>query len=222
MTDKKSSESRRKLLKSIVAGGGAVVAGKSLPESWSRPVVDSVMLPAHAQTSPPAASPPPPASQAVLIYGANIVAENSHDGQETLHAKIVDTLVPTAEAGEGGPSAYFICIKVIDGVASIVFSPYASISGGYNMVRRGNIALDAEMKGEGTITASYPQDVSPDADCDWLDGNERLDASVRIDASDPEEAMFELQRGSGGSWIPYSVPKSAGCGPEPTLNGDCS
>jgi hypothetical protein len=51
MTDKKSNESRRKLLKSIAAGGGAVVAGKSLPESWSRPVVDSVMLPAHAVTS---------------------------------------------------------------------------------------------------------------------------------------------------------------------------
>ena len=51
MTDKKSSESRRKLLKSIAAGSGAIVAGKTLPESWSRPVVDSVLLPAHAQTS---------------------------------------------------------------------------------------------------------------------------------------------------------------------------
>ena len=51
MTNKKSNESRRKLLKSIAAGSGAIVAGKSLPESWSRPVVDSVMLPAHAQTS---------------------------------------------------------------------------------------------------------------------------------------------------------------------------
>ena len=47
-----SDKSRRKLLKSIAAGSGAIVAGKSLPESWSKPVVDSVMLPAHAQTSP--------------------------------------------------------------------------------------------------------------------------------------------------------------------------
>jgi len=52
MKDKKSSVSRRKLLKSIAAGSGAVIAGKSLPENWSRPVVDSVLLPAHAQTSP--------------------------------------------------------------------------------------------------------------------------------------------------------------------------
>ena len=58
MSDKKSSESRRKLIKSIVTGSGAIIAGKSLPESWSRPVVDAVVLPAHAQTSPPQASPP--------------------------------------------------------------------------------------------------------------------------------------------------------------------
>lgn len=51
MTDKKSSESRRKLLKSIAAGTGTIVVGKSLPENWTKPVVNSVMLPAHAQTS---------------------------------------------------------------------------------------------------------------------------------------------------------------------------
>lgn len=42
---------RRKLLKGIAAGSGAVLAGRNLPDSWSRPVVDAVMLPAHAQTS---------------------------------------------------------------------------------------------------------------------------------------------------------------------------
>ena len=47
-----SNKGRRKLLKSIAAGSGAVIAGKSLPESWSKPVVDSVILPVHAQTSP--------------------------------------------------------------------------------------------------------------------------------------------------------------------------
>lgn len=52
-----SDTSRRKLLKSIAAGSGAIVAGKSLPESWSRPLVDSVILPAHAQTSPTTPAP---------------------------------------------------------------------------------------------------------------------------------------------------------------------
>jgi len=46
-----SNEKRRKLLKSIAAGSGAVIAGKSMPEGWTRPVVDSVLLPVHAQTS---------------------------------------------------------------------------------------------------------------------------------------------------------------------------
>jgi hypothetical protein len=52
MTDEKIGENRRKLLKSIAIGSGVIVAGRSLPESWSRPVVGSVMLPAHAATSP--------------------------------------------------------------------------------------------------------------------------------------------------------------------------
>lgn len=47
-----SDKSRRNLLKTIMAGSGAVVAAKSLPESWTKPVVDSVILPSHAQTSP--------------------------------------------------------------------------------------------------------------------------------------------------------------------------
>lgn len=46
-----SDQSRRKVLKSIALGGGAVVATKTLPESWLKPVVKSVLLPAHAQTS---------------------------------------------------------------------------------------------------------------------------------------------------------------------------
>ena len=49
MADKTSSENLRRLLKAVGAGGGAVIAGKQLPESWTRPVLDSVMLPAHAQ-----------------------------------------------------------------------------------------------------------------------------------------------------------------------------
>lgn len=57
MTDKKSIDSKRKLLKSIAAGSGAIMAGKSLPESWSRPVVNAIVLPSHAQTSPPLTTP---------------------------------------------------------------------------------------------------------------------------------------------------------------------
>lgn len=42
-------QKRRKLLGAIAAGGAATTL---LPQKWSKPVVDSVMLPAHAQMSP--------------------------------------------------------------------------------------------------------------------------------------------------------------------------
>jgi len=51
VTDKKSNKSRRKLIKFIAAGSGAFIAGKRLPEHWTKPIVYSVVLPAHAQTS---------------------------------------------------------------------------------------------------------------------------------------------------------------------------
>ena len=46
-----SSNSRRKLLLSIAASGSSIFVGKSLPNSWVKPVVESMVLPAHAQTS---------------------------------------------------------------------------------------------------------------------------------------------------------------------------
>jgi len=69
MTDKKSNDSRRKLLKSIAAGSGAVVAGKSLPESWTKPVINSIVLPAHAATT----------SQSLCEIHIDVSAAAGHD-----------------------------------------------------------------------------------------------------------------------------------------------
>jgi len=44
--------SRRRALKTITFSSGAAASLKALPGNWSLPVVDSVILPAHAQTSP--------------------------------------------------------------------------------------------------------------------------------------------------------------------------
>ena len=97
MTDKKSSESRRKILKSIAAGSGAIVAGKSLPESWSRPVVDSVMLPAHAQTSDPSG----PFSYHLSENAS--VGQMSPQSNSVFLASIIDNLLPLANAGVPDP-----------------------------------------------------------------------------------------------------------------------
>jgi hypothetical protein len=42
---------RRKLLKGMVAGGSGVSALVVIPERWTSPIVNSVILPAHAETS---------------------------------------------------------------------------------------------------------------------------------------------------------------------------
>lgn len=45
------SEKRRDALRRILVGGGVVGAGSIVPETWTGTVLNSVMLPAHAQTS---------------------------------------------------------------------------------------------------------------------------------------------------------------------------
>ncbi len=47
----KTPEERCKALKKILAGTGAVTVAAAAPEKWTTLVVDSVVLPAHAQTS---------------------------------------------------------------------------------------------------------------------------------------------------------------------------
>ncbi len=46
-------DKRRELLKALTLGGGAVTLTR-VPGYWSKPVVDAVVLPAHAQTTAPA------------------------------------------------------------------------------------------------------------------------------------------------------------------------
>lgn len=51
---KGSDSDRRNLIKSLAAGGTIAVA---LPKRWTTPIVDAVVLPAHAQTSDSCAAP---------------------------------------------------------------------------------------------------------------------------------------------------------------------
>jgi len=44
-------DARRRLLKSLALGGGALAATGSLPDRWQRPAIDGVLLPAHAQAT---------------------------------------------------------------------------------------------------------------------------------------------------------------------------
>jgi len=52
MTDRnRSRNTRRRLIKILVGSGAAVTLARVAPERWTRPVVEAVVLPAHAQMS---------------------------------------------------------------------------------------------------------------------------------------------------------------------------
>ena len=42
------SKQKRNVLKGIIASGGILSADKMVKDQWTKPVIDSVMLPAHA------------------------------------------------------------------------------------------------------------------------------------------------------------------------------
>jgi hypothetical protein len=85
------NESRRTALKTLMAGGGFVTLS-ALPARWAKPVVDAVMLPAHAQTSS--------ARNGILL--------NAQQGR--LEPSWWKRIVPSAYAGETVVSS-FLCIE---------------------------------------------------------------------------------------------------------------
>ena len=85
----KTPEERRKALKKILAGTGAVTVAAAAPEKWTRPVVHSVVLPAHAQTS----TDPTPTIPLNFSDSSSINGSNTPTG-------IIDSLVASAHAGD--------------------------------------------------------------------------------------------------------------------------
>lgn len=49
MSEKKSSQNRRNILKSV--GISSLAASASIPSTWHKPIVNTILIPAHAQTS---------------------------------------------------------------------------------------------------------------------------------------------------------------------------
>jgi len=53
-------EGRREVLRKILIGGGIAAGAAMLPDKWTKPVVDSIIAPAHAQTSTTTPTPTTP------------------------------------------------------------------------------------------------------------------------------------------------------------------
>jgi len=107
-----SGSTRRRLLKTAVLGGAAAAALKLAPEQWSRPMVRSVTLPAHAQTSPPAASLP----EGPWSGGAGL-PNGGPERSRGLGQRLLDFLVPKARGTmqqNPCPVGFEICIEPVD------------------------------------------------------------------------------------------------------------
>jgi hypothetical protein len=94
MIDKKSNSeantisekqkiSRRKVVKTIAGSIGAFAAYHTLPVNWSKPIIEQVFLPAHAQTS----------GDFVDIHP--VVHEHTHDDQDPSTQEVVDPVSGT-------------------------------------------------------------------------------------------------------------------------------
>ena len=49
--DNITRQTRRGALRKILAAGGVIAGAQTLPNSWKKPIIESVVLPAHAGTS---------------------------------------------------------------------------------------------------------------------------------------------------------------------------
>ncbi|WP_295400226.1 twin-arginine translocation signal domain-containing protein [uncultured Thiocystis sp.] len=82
-----TSEGRRRLLKTLAVGGATAAL---LPEKWVTPVIDKILVPAHAQTSV--------VNPFVGIYSNNGPQFGFGYNPSNLFERLADALIPSAHA----------------------------------------------------------------------------------------------------------------------------
>ncbi len=88
------NNARRKLLGVIATGGGISIGSQSLPKKWARPVINSVLIPAHASTSLNVAT-APGTIVTTSAPGATTLAPGATTAAPITTTSVVTTLAPT-------------------------------------------------------------------------------------------------------------------------------
>jgi len=109
------SSARRRVLKTALFGGAAVGAFKFAPEQWTRPIVQAVTLPAHAQMSPREAIELPDGPWA----GGASPPSPGPERSRGIGERLLDLLIPAARAQQNDLSivceaGFTICIETVD------------------------------------------------------------------------------------------------------------
>jgi len=132
---KKDTSTRRKALKVMAAGSGAIIAGKSMPESWSKPVIDTVLLPTHAATTDDTGSLP---AGTVICASMDVAAGarceggsisfsvsgsvSASDGSSLEGVELTVAYTNEAESG-GSPESKTVMFSVLIAAGNVFSSP---------------------------------------------------------------------------------------------------
>ncbi len=85
-TEATASPARRRLLRVLAGAGGVVATGALLPEKWTQPLVNRVLVPAHAQAT-------------AMSYSGGSSGPGPAP-REGLGHRILNAVIPPANAGE--------------------------------------------------------------------------------------------------------------------------
>jgi len=91
--DSPAQSGRRRVLKTLAGAGGVLAGGKALPENWSKPLLDTVVVPAQGQAISPACS-------SNTVEGSWLQSE-AGDYTCDIPAGVCEVMV-TAVGGDGG------------------------------------------------------------------------------------------------------------------------
>jgi len=144
-TQGKRQDARRRLLRTLVAGGGAMAGSRLLPDDWRKPVVDKVLLPAHAQGTllPGGAF----AGAAELL----LLGDNSGPAPGSLLDLVVGTAHAGNQVGNVTPVIVSYNIGETTGVVCVSDAQTNDSTGPLPLTRSGNDLSDVDYEPAGIL-----------------------------------------------------------------------
>ena len=189
------SQSKRKILTSIGVTSGVVGASALVPSTWVKPAVNSVILPAHAQSTPPI--PPPTTPMETTPPYVN--------GQTTTMMPTTTTMMPTTTTTEAPAMA---AILVAPDEIGVVMRPAApddfsqTFQVSLNTMPTAPVTVTATSDSSGTTVIGVPVVFTTS---DWnvpkliaYTDDTAEPANMAAESSDPFTVTFTASGGGSG------------------------